>query len=287
MRDSISRCPALRRIAALAALLLLAATSCSRREELPIGVVLVCEPDAPAGSFDREQLIQELDERLNGRPPRRALVRADGAARIEVAVVGYDESRARWVERQLAVVEPLELRLLANPQRDASLLDEAGRFAPAAPGDARPPAQWVEVAEPFADEVREHPDLMWRESEGHVLEVLVLNDPHDVATANIERVWDAVDDLGRPCVQVVLDEPGADAMAALLAQSDSNQPSRRLLGAIVEGRLRTLPLTDGVRHERAWIVGNFSDNEVHDLVHLLRLGPPACPLRIVARRSGE
>jgi SecD/SecF fusion protein len=119
-----------------------------------------------------------------------------------------------------------------------------------------------------------------------VLEALVVKDEFNVTGADLERAARDFDRQGRPCVAFTLNDVGARRFLAL---TESNLPDqaegfRRELGIIIDGKLDSAPVIMSSVYRAAEITGDFTPEQVQDLVDLLNAGSLPIDIRKVEQR---
>jgi SecD/SecF fusion protein len=287
--------------AAAVAVVMLTSGSCSRFPQRP-AVVLIYEvdrqekePDQPA---DAAKLVTAVDRRINPGGSTPARVRQLGDGRIEIGVFSSDPREVQRIERLLQCAATLELRILANQQDHAALIERAQREGSEVLRDAKGNVQawWVPVHSPATLENQVHPGIMpgWgfakrtrKQGQREATEVLVLKDPFDVTGAYLERAAPDQDDFGQPCVSFALNAAGARRLGALTSENlpDALQGFTRNLGILVDGQLYSAPAIQSPISAEGKITGSFSREQVRELVDVLNAGPLPAPIRLVERRT--
>lgn len=260
----------------------------------PIGQILVCEvvsdPNAgPAPSV--ENVVKGMDRRINPGLTHRARIRPLDAKRFEVAIYGRDPREADHVEGLLLSQGTLEFRILANPADHKAIIDQALK------SDAREVqndagkflARWVPVMPNQEKSFSGYPDIVSRtgaKDGKSTLEILVVQDQLNVNGSYLSQVSRGVDQMGRPSVLFQFGRKGAILFEGLTSQNlpDDVSGRSRKLGIILDGRLHSAPAIRSVIRDRGEITGNFTVQEVVDLVDVLNAGPIGVGIRIVQRK---
>ena len=122
------------------------------------------------------------------------------------------------------------------------------------------------------------------------IEILVAtNDGCDVTNDDFSRVLSQLDEHLQPCVDFRMNRSGAERLAALtgsnMPELDESPPFYRHLGIILDGQLLTFPRLRSRIFDTGRIAGNFSPEELHFLVALLRTKP--LPVRLSKLPTAE
>ncbi len=258
-----------------------------------VGMIVVYEVDADSSQpsdADMRALFTALQRRLNRRWPPSGRVRQRDDGRMEVRIFRDDPEAMQRIAELLPRPGTLEFRILANQRDHPSLI----RRAEAEPDrdqlrddDGDLLAWWVPVDETTREDFAEREVVKRTRDErgGAVLEVLVVNDPFDVTGAYVHHARDGSDDFGKPCVWFSFSREGGRLFGRL---TGNNLPEptgfTRQLGIILDGRLYSAPHIQNTIFGGGMIHGRFTQEEVQDLVDLLRVGALPIPIRQVERR---
>ncbi|MEQ8785217.1 MAG: hypothetical protein RIC55_02925 [Pirellulaceae bacterium] len=222
---------------------------------------------------------------------------ATGGNRFVVKVPKSAESRLRDIEGavQGASGEVLALRIVALPGVDDFLLERSGLDD--GPIDPEKPiiveelgvvaASWAPYKEGVFDlegDPRHEPRAFLRTHEGERY-VLLLHSPNDVTGRDIAGVVSDVDEAMRPTVNFTTTSEGAERMAQLSSQNLPSQDGARRLAVVVDGVVATAPNIQSIITTRGRITGNFTRQEVEDMVTMLSLGSFGASVSLVQRRQ--
>jgi SecD/SecF fusion protein len=253
-----------------------------------VGTVLTYEvvgtPGQQLAPADMEKLVAAVDRRVNLALRPRAAVRDVGGGRIEVGV--YVDEDATRVDRILSAIGTLEFRILATTRKPeygnyisrAKVLPEKETEVKSEETGDRlgfwVPVQDVKDQERFAAD----PTLATREvtkPEGREFQVLVVDDPYDVTGEYLIRAKPGVDARFRPAVEFQFNAAGAQRFGSLTGshQPDVQNDFYYLLGIILDGKLHSAPQIRSAIFGRGIIEGDFTEEEVVDLIGLLNAGP--------------
>ena len=268
-------------------LLLVLFAGCQR----PVAAVLTYAPDPAAveddGTVDMAQVLTIVQRRLrSARLPCRASL--DAWQEIQIEVFTGEQATLDRVDRIVSVPGTFELRIAANSTDHADLIQRAQE------ADAREIrnqegellAWWVPIKADASNNMLVLSDLTTREIEGEggsEVELLVVNDPYQVDGRLLKRASPSIDQSGRPNVAFVLTDKGGKLMAGLTADNlpDPVSGFARKLAIIFNGRVFSAPAIQSMIGERGEITGDFTDQEVQDLVNVLNSGSLPVPLKRV------
>lgn len=259
-------------------------------EKPPLQGRLVYEPDVPEGRrgtpVDIDMLAATVRRRVRPLRPRPD-VRALPGGRIEVAVYGTDPGELQRVDQVVQALGTLEFRVLANRRDHLKIIeqaekDEAGQILDE---DGNLLAWWVPVAKGNEDGLS-YPEIATRRTthEGSErLKVLVVNDPFNVNGGYLSRVTASLDAQGLPCIRFQFNSSGGKLFEGLTAMNlpDEVQNFSRKLGIILDGQLHSAPAIRSTIGAHGEITGNFTQQEVDNLVAVLNAGTLPVPIRKV------
>ena len=257
----------------------------------PQGAVLVYEVDpdmlAPGETVNMANLVKAMDRRLGSGSSRLARVQRIDDRRIEVAVVGKNESDSQRVQRLLACAGMLEFRILANKRDNKDLI----KRALAKPSKTQIyddsdhlEAWWAPVNDTEASSIASYPDIAVRTStirDRMATEVLVLNDDYNITGAYLARANVGIDRLGKPCIEVVFNNAGGQLFGELTGShlpDPANESLRYQLGIVLDGVLYSAPTINTTIFDRGIIEGSFTKQQAEDLARVLNAG--SLPARI-------
>ncbi len=234
-------------------------------------------------------VVGAIDGRLNPSWPGMARVRPLDASRIEVVVLGKDPRRVQRVERLLEHRGHLQLRIVANRRDHKSLFEQADPQNVQAvhneAGDLL--ARWVPVAKGRESNCGSGTRTIDRDGR-KVLQLLVLEDQIEVTDEHIERIWAEVDENGKPCARFELNEAGSQLLEKLTRAhlpDPFNLSDMHRMAVVLDGQVWScFPIQDTIRG-RGRIPGGTSEEELRDLIDVLRSDPLPASVRQVEKRS--
>ena len=249
--------------------------------------------NAPAnGAVDLSPAVDVLRWRLK-RLPCRVALGAPGEIRVEVF---EDNTRTlEKIDRLVCSAGTFELRIAANQTDHADLIEraEASQQREIRDESDRLMAWWVPIDPNANEDLLSLQGLAIRETERlgiRCSELLVVNDPYRVDGSLLERASRDVDHQGRPKVNFVLSPKGGKMMHGLTTDNlpDEIHHHTRQLAIILNNRVIAAPAIRSTIAERGEITGNFTEEQVAELVEVLNAGSLPVPLRrIHVSRSGE
>lgn len=280
--------------------LVLMAAGCGGTSSKQVGMIVTYEVDTdlvPPGfelsDKGMRPLMTAIEGRLilSGRASGRVRQLNDG--RIEVSIFRAKPDVMQRIADRLPRPGTLEFRILAN-ERDHRMLVDRAKAAPESErlrddtGELL--AWWVPVQEAAEKQISVSMAVATRaitKGDREVLEVLVVKDPFNVTGSFLTRAAVDKDDVAGPCISFTLSSSGGQLMGAL---TESNLPDSasggfwRSLGIILDGELRSAPMIQGRVSKRGLITGNFTPEEVQDVVDLLNAGSLPVAIRKVEQR---
>lgn len=282
----------------------LASEPANSEPEVPETVLLFEPAPAPgaapaAGATVSDVAIQKtiaaLDRRLNANTFfglfKRIKIEPADRQRIRIRIASpADEAEIARIERLVLSVGTLEFRILATTHRQqyrsyierARKMDDTQRELRDDHGALL--AWWVPVAK-GRETGFEQPDIATRKVKRdgrEELRVLVVKDPFDVTGAYLTRVQ-ATESMGRPSVSIRFNQVGGQLFGRLTGSHlpDRAQDSRYHLGIILDGRLISAPFIMSTIFDKAELSGDFTRQDVRDLVDVLNAGSLPVGLRKV------
>ena len=246
------------------------------------GVILIYEvqpsADAEDQSIDMEKLATVISKRLNPGGVMEIEIRPYGPNQIRIIVPDADEEEVKRIQKNISAAGTLEFRIVANRTDHSSLIDlaETSTAREVRSGE-RVRARWVPVEPRFEEQyvgrgnefgVRRAPANDQR------LEVLVVVDRHNVTGDYLRRVSAGINNTGRPSAKFTFNARGAVLFRRLTSENVPDPITRfqRHLGIILDSYLHNAPVLEGVISDRGEISGDFSSEELDDLVTVLRAG---------------
>jgi SecD/SecF fusion protein len=263
-----------------------------------VGTVLVYEMEDLRPSENPAEVaaktVRALDLRLNpGMRLQLAKVRALPDHRIEVGVYGADEITVEKVKDLIAFTGKLEFRIVANTHKHKTEIELAKNDREKTVYyDASGKnwiARWVKVkpGERFLSSnlTRERTlgDKKWTE-------VLVVNDLYSVTGDYLASAKPCSDEHGRPYIQFSFNSSGGKLFGALTGDNvpDPAQPElKNQLGIILDGVVYSAPSILTTITNNGQITGNFTRQEVEQIVSVLNAGSLPVNLRKVEERSAD
>ena len=261
----------------------------------PVGTILVYEvaPESLMDGIpvDMENVVSLLNRRINPRSLRRARIRTLGQQRIEIAVYGKDPNTVRRIERIVESAGTIEFRILANNRDHGPLIEQAKQLEAAQLTDAGGSllAWWVPVASGRETDFASYSEIAARKRtfRGRQLtEILVVKDIFDVTGEYLRDARPGVDESGRLNVLFTFDRQGGTLFGGLTGNNlpDDTAGFARRLGIILDGYLQSAPAIRSAISQRGELTGDFTRQEVEDLVDVLNAGSLPVLLKKVEER---
>jgi len=235
----------------------------------------VQQPD-PDRAVPMDRLVAAIKKRVDPSGVKEISIRPYGENRIEIIIPEVDEEERQRIEQRISRAGTLEFRIIANQQDHADLIEQAmrsNRREIVTGGRVR--AKWVPINENYVKQyqdrgfaVRPNPTNQER------LEALVVVDRHNVTGDYLRSIAPSVDETGRPAADFRFDSRGAQLFGRLTGEN-APEPStgfQRQLGIILDGELYNAPNIRERISDRGQISGDFSSEELDDLVAVLRAG---------------
>jgi preprotein translocase subunit SecD len=262
----------------------------AKAEAKPAGTVLTYEVDRETtrgGEPDMKKVLAAVNRRVNPGWFRHVTVRLAEGNRIEIVVPSTDPAAVRRAERLVERIGTIEFRILATifrpqyrsyieraktmPENQMELRDDQGNLL----------AWWVPVAK-GKDKSFDQPDIATRKASRRnpqsgkpedALEVLVVKDQFDVNGTYLTCAT-AAESMGRPCVNLRFNNAGAQRFGRLTGSHlpDAEQNVKYLLGIILNGYLHSAPFIKSAIFDSAEITGDFTKDEVQEVVDVLNAG---------------
>jgi SecD/SecF fusion protein len=251
-------------------------------------VYQVAQPEgahAAVSTTEMHSLVAAVGRRLKAGHAQGALVRMRDDKSIEVSIPSTDPNTVQRVARLVESPGTLEFRILANRHDHTALIDRAEKAGGSTVKDekGRRLAWWVPVVAAAQADLEKDNNIATRkrkEKGQQVLEVLVVQDPFNVTGRYLKSASAGVDSRGKPCVEFTLDDKGSKLFVGLTGNNlpDAKTGFGRRLGIVLDGRLRSAPRIQSTISAHGEITGNFTEQEVKDLVAVLQAG--SMPVRI-------
>ncbi|RMF99510.1 MAG: protein translocase subunit SecD, partial [Planctomycetota bacterium] len=259
--------------------------------DLSGGVIMVYEIEEPTtggtdtanrgGSVDMDQLIAALSKRVNPSGVKEVTIRRYGPKQIEIIVPEVDEDEVARLERIISSVGTLEFRILANRRDHQSLIERAMQLPPdeqeLRDENGNLLAWWVPIAKGKEDSIGSFGEIALREGQYRNeswLQVLVVKDRYDITGEDLARVSEGVDETGSPAVDFQLKAVPAQRFADLTGANapDPKTGFKRRLGIILDGFMHSAPNLKSEIGARGQISGDFTREEVRELLQVLQAG---------------
>jgi SecD/SecF fusion protein len=254
--------------------------------DLSGGAILVYEVDQatkkPGEVVDMDKLVAAVTRRVNPGGQKEVVVRRYGVEQIEIIIPEKEEAEVERIERIISRTGNLEFRILANNRNDKELIeramaepnkmqifDSAGNllawWVPVKEGQERSFAGYSEIA---------HRTRKVKGGSREVLEILVENDIYNVTGGYLTQAAPGTDRQGRPCVNFTFNSTGGQLFGEL---TGSHLPDKLTdftykLGIILDGELYSAPSIQSTIFDHGEISGDFSKEQVQDLVNVLNAG---------------
>ncbi len=243
--------------------------------DLSGGTILVYQVERPLPeSFSIDKMVSALNRRINPAGVTDVTIRGVGEDRVEIIIPRASQDEVQRYKRILTSVGSLEFRILANARDHEALIARAeSTFPRPIAADGKTLARWVPVAKQFSAEMTEHGGVAIRTDEQGQKYVLVIQDLFDVTGEYLRRAESTIDEMGRPAVGFHFNSAGGTRFAGLTA---ANMPSddgfERRLAILLNGEVYSAPGLRDQIHGDGIITGDFSHEEVDDLVSVLNAG---------------
>ncbi len=238
---------------------------------------------------EMDKLVAAISKRINPGGVKELTIRPFGRNEIEIIIPEADESEIARYKQKITSAGTLEFRILANNRDHAQLIDDArksearlvymvdenGQLVRDETGAPRLRGWWVPLGEntdfPLSSEIA------WRQreiGERTVTEILVVHDPYHVTGSYLVRAAPSVDQTGRPNVEFMFNAKGGQLFGQLTSANlpDEVQNFYRKLGIVLDGHLFSAPIIKSMIRDRGEISGDFTKEDVRDLVDVLNAG---------------
>ncbi len=273
-------------------------TSCSSPPTIDSlgGVVLEFAVDdtrltVPPSKEAIARTVNVIRTRLNPTGDNGVTVRVTGTGRFEVGLLGVNTDARDHFVRLITQQGSLEFCVVANP-RDHSGIIESARKLPTESDELQcddgTVAVWMNLASIGSEgESVEPPEFdsahrkVQRGDELEIRQCLVIRDLDDerVTGQFLTRVGVGLDSQGKACVNLAFNKEGAHRLTLLTHRySPAANGYRRRLAIIFDGWIRTTPFINTTMSDQCEITGNFTREELEDLVAVLSSGELEIPL---------
>ena len=263
----------------------------------PHGAVLIYEPadESDHSMYQIDQLIESINSRLNSGGQRLGQARGWNKKQIEVRLYSTNADDVLKVKRLLQRSGTLEFRILADNRDDEELIERA-KADPSKTQlldkEGKLQAWWVPVNQERKNSFDIYPDITRRTritSQGEILEILVVNDIYNVTGAYLARAVCGIDQKGKPCVCFQLKKAGGELFGLLTSYHLPNPDTAYAykLAIILDGEMYSSPAINGAIYDRGEISGNFTIEEVQELVTVLNNGSLPARIRLVSKEGSS
>ncbi|NQT14744.1 MAG: protein translocase subunit SecD, partial [Planctomycetes bacterium] len=242
------------------------------------------EGAAAAGTqkVDMEKLIQAIRLRVDPSNTRELTIREYGERQIEVIIPQADEEELARIKKKISSAGTLEFRILANRRDHPSLIERALELEGWNLNDSKgnSEARWVPVArgeEEGLVSLSVSAETVFRNKtyRGYEwTEFLVVKDVFDVTGGYLVQAREDIDPSARPCVMFRFNHRGGQLFGALTGDNTPNDSDgfSRHLGIILDDYLNSAPAIRSPIFRQGEITGDFTRQEVQDLVDILNAG---------------
>ena len=272
-------------------------------EEPHFGTTLLYEVVAEKGKVDPatvENTVRVLDRRVNTTARPTARVRRSAGGQIEIGIYSRDRdyidivAEASHIKSVIEWRGILEFRILANSHDHQKLIDRArGEPKKKELKDEKGAilARWV-LVRPKEVQFLKGSDMpiVMREAAGGGIEILVVHDRFNVNDTHLKEVTSAMDEAGGPEVSLTFDSKGGELFGKFTSDNlpvggAFGVPMRRKLGIILDDRVISAPSIQSKITDRARIAGNFTQQEVDDIVAIFRSGRLPCKIKLISKKE--
>ncbi|MHB8899817.1 MAG: protein translocase subunit SecD [Thermoguttaceae bacterium] len=243
---------------------------------------------------EMNKLVSAISRRINPGGVKEVVIRPFGKDQIEIVIPEVDENEIERYKEKITSAGTLEFRILANRRdpRHAAVIEAAEKspdekFLYMRDVDGNPVRDetgtlkilgwWVplsadsDVARFASSEI---PLRQRQMGERTITEVLVVNDMYNVTGGYLVRSSPGIDEQGRPNVNFMFNAKGGQLFAGLTGENlpDEGHNLQRQLGIILDGYMFSAPSIRSQIHNNGEITGDFTDEQVRDLVDVLNAG---------------
>jgi SecD/SecF fusion protein len=242
--------------------------------DLSGGTILVyqVEKSTPPG-FQIGEMASALHRRVDPAGLMDVTIRTVGTEQIEIIIPRAKQEDVARCKRILTKVGSLEFRILANRRDHAGIIQAAENTFPSPlQREGKVTAKWLPVA-PSAEAISDQGEIVVRSAPDEGKMVLAVVDQLDVTGELLSRAQPTVDEFGRPSAGFHFGMEGARRFAALTgANAPDSDGFERRLAIVMDGEVYSAPaLRDRISADGI-ITGDFTQQEVDDLVGVLNAG---------------
>ncbi len=244
-------------------------------------------------SQDMDKLVAAISRRINPGGVKEVVIRPFGQNQIEIIIPEVDESEIERYKEKITSAGTLEFRILANNNDHRTLIEDAlksnAQFVYMLDADGKPARDeegapilrgwWVPVSQEDGKDnsILSYPEIARRPRKvGNrtVIDVLVVKDPYDVTGGYLVRSAPGTDQAGRRNVTFMFNSKGGRLFGGLTGDNlpDKTNDFYRKLGIVLDGYLFSAPRIQSQIRQNGEISGDFTQQEVEDLVDVLNAG---------------
>ena len=262
--------------------------------DLKGGAILVYQVDMTkhkGQTVDLEKLIGSISKRLNPGGVSEIVIRPYGQNQIEIIIPNADDEAARRMQDKITRIGSLEFRILATMRKHRDVIELAKRDNPDTyvrdeAGEVL--GKWVPIAKDakgkFVMTISEEEftapfgstDNWYRRNARGEPEILVVMDHHNVTGDYLASANQTQDSRGLPAVGFNFNTEGAYLFSQLTGENlpitTSGQPYKFQLAILLDDHLQTSPNLNSRISDNGIIEGQFTTEEVRDLVAVLNAG---------------
>jgi len=259
-----------------------------RGVDLSGGVILIYEVDetlsqeaagGEAGAkVDIDALVEALAKRINPGGVKEIVIRPYGDKQVEIIIPDVDSAEVERLKRQITKAGFLRFLIIAQPVEHERLLALASAQpnARVIKNGNETLGEWVKIAttESGAPKVEVVDRRILREPRPGVVEVLMAHDRYRVEGSHLKNTSKGFDDRMQPAVNFAMNPQGAKLFRGLTSSNlpDPQTGRESRLGIIMDSELISAPTIQSQISDRGQISGRFTDEEVEELVNVLRAG---------------
>ena len=251
------------------------------------------QASAGLSASEMDKLVSAISKRINPGGVKEVVIRPFGQNQIEIVIPEVDESEIERYKEKITSAGTLEFRILANTNDHRELIDDAeksdAQFVYMLDANGKPVRDeegapilrgwWVPISPDGRENnpILRYPEIAKRPGQigdRAVTEVLVVKDSYDVTGGYLVRSAPDTDQSGRRCVSFMFNSRGGLLFGGLTGDNKPDEALNfeRKLGIILDGYLFSAPSIQTQIRERGQITGQFSKEEIEDLVDVLNAG---------------
>ncbi len=247
--------------------------------------------DAPINRDLMSKMVGAIIKRINPDGTKVVVVRQVGADRVEVIIPGADKQTVDDYKYKMTKLGSLEFAIVATPRKHQTIIDKA-LSSPSAivrnrKGEVE--ARWHPI-KPLPDgqpdlSFSNDPNVVTRQIEGEpkgVEELLIVVDTDEskhVTGQYLRSASPELDENGSPAVGFLFNSDGARLFRRLTrTYSPLEDGFRYQLAILLDDMVQSAPAVNQEIGARGIIQGNFTQDEVQNLVNVLNAGALPVPL---------